>query len=677
MKNRLLSLVIAVTYSLSLYALPLKKAEVISDGDRGLALEWVKYIDGGCVYGATNDNNGNIYTIGVESSNMGITSKTVYNINKYSSTGTLIWTKELTSKKGDSFSTSNGNNNIVYFNNRLFLSLVSRNTTIYYENKEITTESTCYRNIFIEIDSDDGELIRSDDIYNLCERKFDFSVDENYNKIFIAIISDGEYIADGYWQDDGTGIPYDKFDGMNQTTMKTDTRTHGATDYYIAKLDKDNNLIWDFALGGVKPDYNDSLGLIRHSVIDDTLYVYMGFRNDSIDIDPDPNKEVWVYGQEWYWGWPNFGIVLIKYDISGDRPVLLGYKEHENTWFIEHNYIFSKKSKGTFMAVENPLYRIVMNGDIIHKASEPRVYATVGGDCSITIKDSIPATSGISFHSPIVYSYDDLDNLYVPRSRAQTYRIDTLPIVLNFTKDHKEYVFNEVKTQYACISKFSNMGEYLWSLMLRNLTISGECHDGQNGYFCLYGYIFERTDYTTDLNPDPNNSYIPQSTDNRFLFLYRETYRISSDPTEHGEVTVPDTFAWHGRDYEIGVTPDEGYHLEKLTANGEEIKADTDGKYYVKNVKEPICINAKFAVGAGIEDSKANNIEITPNIIDKTLTVNSSIAFTSFSLSDMNGRVLKEGTFTQDIDVSGLTPGRYQITLKNKNTSKTGTFIKR
>ena len=41
----------------------IKKASVISDGDRGLALEWVKEVEGS-VSSMTSDENGDLYLLG-------------------------------------------------------------------------------------------------------------------------------------------------------------------------------------------------------------------------------------------------------------------------------------------------------------------------------------------------------------------------------------------------------------------------------------------------------------------------------------------------------------------------------------------------------------------------------------------------------------------------------------
>lgn len=63
MKRGLLIFLAIIGGVFSMFSAELRKAEVISDGDRGLALEWVKKIDGG-IEAMTSDENGNIFILG-------------------------------------------------------------------------------------------------------------------------------------------------------------------------------------------------------------------------------------------------------------------------------------------------------------------------------------------------------------------------------------------------------------------------------------------------------------------------------------------------------------------------------------------------------------------------------------------------------------------------------------
>ncbi|MBO5800044.1 MAG: T9SS type A sorting domain-containing protein [Paludibacteraceae bacterium] len=655
----------------SSFSADIRKASVISDGDRGLALEWVKDLDGD-VYAITNDENRDLYVLGMTYSYVGddyiASNEHTYFVAKYTPRGELVWLKEInTDVYGQIY---NNHWKLFYVNGRLFFNLAIMNNDIFYDNKKVWEKNESMPDVFFEIDANDGGFIRCDALSNITVY-LDYYVDKNFNKILICPISDGEYQEYGY------GKPHPKFEGMNQTNFKTDTRTNGATDFYIAKLDKDNNLVSDFALGGEGPDFGGTLGFLNASANGDTLFIFMGYQSDSLDIDPDPENEVWIYGKEYVYNRDNMGFILIQYDISGDRLSLMSYKEYDYTWYINHNLIYSHPAKGTYMAWENPSFRVEKDGAPYLQCGESHVYATVDDKSNVTIVDSIPASGGLDPLIRTHYKYDDKSNFYLPNSRVNSNR-DSFPIVLNFTKDGKEHLYDEKDTWHACVSKFDTSGNYLWTVMFLNVLLTREpCYNSELGYACLKGKNFD-DDYITDLSPDPNKEFLT-THEWDFLMLYRETYRIAADPVEHGEVVVPDTFAWHGEDYEIGVLPEDGYRLERITANGKELEADEAGRYFVRKVTEPICINAEFAPSTGVKNTENERLEIVPNLVDRWLQLSNAAdsGMERYIIMDMSGKAMQEGTFTEQIDVQHLQPGKYLIELKGKNSKKIGTFIKK
>lgn len=657
----------------SSFSADIKKASVISDGDRGLALEWVKDLDGD-VYAITNDENRDLYVLGMTYSYVGddymASNDNTYFVAKYTPRGELVWLKEFHTEDYDEMKTSRV---IEFQSGKLYFICRVYDQAVYYDGQRVWEKSNIIRpDIFFEVNAQDGSFVRCDGFFNFAAYGVEFfSVDKEQNKIVIAPISDGEYHEYGYID------PFPKFEGMNQTNFKTETRTNGATDFYIAKLDKDNNLVSDFTLGGEGPDFGGTLGFLNASVNGDTLFIFMGYQSDSLDIDPDPENEVWIYGKEYVYNRDNMGFILIQYDISGDRLSLMSYKEYDYTWYINHNLIYSHPAKGTYMAWENPSFRVEKDGAPYLQCGESHVYATVDDKSNVTIVDSIPASGGLDPLIRTHYKYDDKSNFYLPNSRVNSNR-DSFPIVLNFTKDGKEHLYDEKDTWHACVSKFDTSGNYLWTVMFLNVLLTREpCYNSELGYACLKGKNFD-DDYITDLSPDPNKEFLT-THEWDFLMLYRETYRIAADPVEHGEVVVPDTFAWHGEDYEIGVLPEDGYRLERITANGKELEADEAGRYFVRKVTEPICINAEFAPSTGVKNTENERFEIVPNLVDRWLLLGNAAdsGLERYIIMDMSGKAMQEGTFTEQIDVQHLQPGKYLIELKGKNSKKVGTFIKK
>lgn len=655
-------IILFVIYSILSSAAELRKAEVVSDGDRGLALEWV-YEVGGTVSTMTADEDGNVYILGI------VGGSGVYDcfVSKYTAHGDLVWKKKFHDEEYEELLFTE---TLICNGNRLYFMVGNGDSDFYFEQEKIKSKDGRFLSYsFFELDAENGELLNFEN-FDLCTiYQNDIYVGKNQEKFIIGPISDGEYIANGH------SIAFPKFEGLNDK-CKTNTRTHGKTDYYFAKLDKENNMIWDFALGGEGAEHGESWGSMDYTINGDTMYVYLCYFSDSLDIDPDPNHEEWIYGQKYLRSKDSLGIVLIRYDISGEQAKLMSYKQYDWSWFIDKCYIHSHPNIGTYMSVENPAYRIEKDGEIYEESGEFHLYAKVDDKCNIKVVDTVPPSGDLNLTSHVSYLYDEKSNFYITNSRVKYSDVDPFPITLNFTKDKKERVFDDPQTCYTCVSKFDPQGSYLWSLVLKNIS-AYKLVCSANGFVAFSTAVFLKDGrYDTDYDPNSDKQYIT-TREYSIVPLYRETYRIAADPTEHGEVSVPDTFGWHGFDYEIGVKPDEGYHLETLTANGEVIKADADGKYYVKNITAPVCVNAKFAVGAGTNDIKSEEVEITPNLVDKTLSLKGMDEISSYSIIDMTGRIQKGGGFKETIDVSELISGRYQIILKGNNKNKKGTFIKK
>ena len=84
-------IILFAIYSILSSAAELRKAEVVSDGDRGLALEWV-YEVGGTVSTMTADEDGNVYMLG--------NIKYEFFVCKYTNHGELVWRKKFYNMAG-------------------------------------------------------------------------------------------------------------------------------------------------------------------------------------------------------------------------------------------------------------------------------------------------------------------------------------------------------------------------------------------------------------------------------------------------------------------------------------------------------------------------------------------------------------------------------------------------
>lgn len=165
-----------------------------------------------------------------------------------------------------------------------------------------------------------------------------------------------------------------------------------------------------------------------------------------------------------------------------------------------------------------------------------------------------------------------------------------------------------------------------------------------------------------------------------FIAKYRETYKVSVDKDiKGGTLIVPDTLVWHGKDVEIGVNLDEGMCLKSLYANGQLLSVNEEGKYFLRNLSEPVVLSAEFVEETGVKNTKSERFEIVPNWVDGYLLLNNmaDMGFERYTIVDMSGKAMQEGAFTEKIDVSHLQSGKYLIELKGKKFTKTGEFIKK
>ncbi|MBQ7223176.1 MAG: S8 family serine peptidase [Erysipelotrichaceae bacterium] len=64
--------------------------------------------------------------------------------------------------------------------------------------------------------------------------------------------------------------------------------------------------------------------------------------------------------------------------------------------------------------------------------------------------------------------------------------------------------------------------------------------------------------------------------------LGNETYSVHVEVGEHGVADVADADVVNGESITITITPDEGYEIDVITVNGEEVKADKKGKLTIK-----------------------------------------------------------------------------------------------
>ena len=144
-----------------------------------------------------------------------------------------------------------------------------------------------------------------------------------------------------------------------------------------------------------------------------------------------------------------------------------------------------------------------------------------------------------------------------------------------------------------------------------------------------------------------------------------------------GTLIVPDTLVWHGKDVEIGVNSDEGMCLKSLYANGLLLSVNEEGKYFLRNLSEPVVLSAEFVEASSVFEMESETFVLSSNSVSGYLELPDNLMFENYQIYTVEGKLIKGGGYSRLIDVNSLQPGVYQLGLSDKNNvCKITKFIK-
>jgi hypothetical protein len=81
-------------------------------------------------------------------------------------------------------------------------------------------------------------------------------------------------------------------------------------------------------------------------------------------------------------------------------------------------------------------------------------------------------------------------------------------------------------------------------------------------------------------------------------------------------------------------------------------------------------------VVTGVEIRETHNLKFSPNPVHDKIIIESNIAFESFELCDLSGRIIKTGHFQKEMDVSYLSKGIYFMRLQSNEKMVVEKFVK-
>jgi hypothetical protein len=247
-------------------------------------------------------------------------------------------------------------------------------------------------------------------------------------------------------------------------------------------------------------------------------------------------------------------------------------------------------------------------------------------------------------------------------------------LVFDFSDKLERLVFSADNMALAAINKFDKDNHYHYSLLVKNAYLNHVYASHLEGAVYVYGSAV--TGETFLLNDKNHPSAIVQGY---FIAKYRETYRVSVDnDIKGGTLIVPDTLVWHGKDVKIGVNSDEGMCLKSLYANGQLLSVNEEGKYFLRNLSEPVVLSAEFVEASSIFEMESDKeLKISPNPVGEYLNIENGSSFAEIEIVSAEGKVLRCEKGSNKLSLSDLASGLYTLKAKTGDQVIVKKFIKR
>lgn len=151
------------------------------------------------------------------------------------------------------------------------------------------------------------------------------------------------------------------------------------------------------------------------------------------------------------------------------------------------------------------------------------------------------------------------------------------------------------------------------------------------------------------------------------VFYYGQyDVNVNIEPAEGG------TCAGAGKYYEadevtLVATANDGYQFVKWTVNGKDVSTETTYKFTM--IDEAVHINAIFQHGDGVNNISDLKVRIYPNPAKNNIKIEGE--YTTLSIIDITGKVVKTVMAQPSIDVSDLNNGIYVLNIVGESGIKT------
>ena len=623
------------------------KAQVATEGDRGLALAWTLPMNSNSdvyVSDITHDDEGNVYICGSYKKNLLINpdvSFPVYKYNsgnngylmKYTKEGKLLWKHD--------FSSDNTFFNPCFFpihNGQLVMYAFAQTDTLdLYMDKEVLSrhnpKNDHNQELFIKFDIQTGKKLDVESVTNTF--LYSYTSDSEGNLYLLADYKKG-------------------CQGLNDGRLHSVLPHEGAESYYVARIDTSFRLNGEFVIGSScsTPDvYDYGHGYKLIATQKDTLFIRAGFKTDSVNVSPDAGHPVYAKLDR---SNSEKQCVFAKYLLSGSQLRLLNFKSAVDS--ICPEWILSNRNgkRTASVCLDGRTY----------------TYMDVHSDLSSQYRTDVPyLPAGLWSLNP-QYIYDDADNfILTPYYKVRKYSQKVSNFVFS---QPANAVYRDVLAKYLPDNTFCwAIGFAYYDLAAYNVAPSdGSVYVGGTNQF------FYSSTENMDWNPDSSHNGLLPNVTAAAVARYVETYRVKLDTALHCTVSLPDTFIWHGQTCSVRVTADKDYAVDSVFANGQLLSGAGSDTYLIPNVTAPVRVRAVAKPANGVAQQAANQVRIYPNPTQGVLSV-VGISYGHYEVLDVSGRVLLKGPKGAGmINVGGLPAGTYLLKLYAGNKTVTKEIIK-
>lgn len=458
----------------------------------------------------------------------------------------------------------------------------------------------------------------------------------------VVLMDDGDYVVAAYIDTTFKGL---NGSGSNCRSPKNWSR-------YIMRLDSSFNVKWDYAY----PTELTSVGLQSRTdgeifCVKDTLYNL--FHYEAADYNVNPEGDPIVVNRKYTLAFEaEAGSLIVKSDISGDKPEFLGY------WHFEEDKMpinLCSNSKGEIVASKQTYFNSLCS------------CVKISGNVEVEDVNKIPFQNSSWWWTDLnpTYSFGEDDRICVLGYDARG------SLIYKFTEEMDSIRFKTLEggPNYM-LSLYGRDSSFHSAIATDLVDLNAMTLDDRRGSFCLgvnneYNTI-SWVQIPIDWDPNPNKEvYNRDSKKYVEIVKYTETFRIKPKVEGSGRIVLQDSFVRFGESAVIEVVPEAGSRIDSVVTSRGEILTSENGLYEIGNIRDVVGVTAYFSNSTGVETYESDNLRISPNPTTGEIRVKGKENF-DYEILDMQGKTQLQGHSEDGVlNVGGLPGGEYMLKIEN------------